>query len=142
MSHIDDDLLMKVALKLLEEEEESVLHEHLSECSDCSTRLNMIRQDIELISSLEPGVDSSLIPLPRTRGLRTTASLRVAALLFVGFVIGHSVSLLSEDRVVCIVPQRVYASRPLQEFPSFTHCESLDMVAEYYPEASRDSGSR
>ncbi|MBU8922985.1 MAG: hypothetical protein KOO63_14300 [Bacteroidales bacterium] len=142
MSHIDDDLLMKMALKLLEEGEESVLHEHLSECSDCSVRLNLIRRDIELISSLEPRVERPMIPLPRARGLRTTAWLRVAALFLVGFVIGYGVSLLSEDRVVCIVPSRVYAPQPLQAYPSFTSCESVDLAIEFYSEGKRDSGSR
>ena len=142
MNHIDDDVLMKMALQLLEEGEEAVLHKHLFVCNDCRVRLERIQQDIELVGSLEPRIERPFIPLPRARGLRITAWLRVAALLFAGFVIGYGVSLLSDDQVICIVSHRVYSSRPQQAYPNFRYCESVDMVSEFYPEVRRDSGSR
>ena len=142
MNHINEDVLMKIALQLLEEGEETVLQEHLSACTDCRERLERIRQDINLIGSLEPRIEKSFIPLPEARGLRIPAWLRVAALLFAGFVIGYGASLLSEDQVVFVVPYRVLASPPLQEHPGFTHCESVDMVTELYPEVKSDSVSR
>lgn len=141
MNHIDEDLLMKMALEILDEGEEAALQEHLVACSDCRLRLERIKQDMETIASLEPRVERPVIPLPKARGLRIPVWLRAAALLFVGFVIGYGASLFSEDRVVCIVPYRVQASLPLGEYPSFTYSESVDMTDEFYPEARSDTVS-
>ena len=142
MNHIDENLLMKMALQLLEDGEETILQEHLSACSDCRLRLERIRQDIETISSIEPRVERPFIPLPKARSLRIPVWLRAAALLFAGFAIGYGVSLFSEDQVVFIIPHHVHASPSLGEYPSFTYSESVDMTYEFYPEARGDSVPR
>ena len=142
MNHIDEDLLMKYALQLLEKQEAAALTEHLSECSDCRVRLDGVRQEIELIGSLEPKIEFPPIPLPKARGIRIPVWLRAAALLFAGFMIGYGASLFSEDQVVIVVPHRVSASPYLQENPDVTHYESVDMTYELYPEAQSDTVSR
>jgi anti-sigma factor RsiW len=142
MNHIDEDLLMKYALQLLGKQDEAALQEHISECSDCRARLELIRREIELIGSLEPRVEKPPIPLPKTRGFRIPVWLRAAALLFAGFMIGYGASLFSEDQVVFVVPHRVSASPYLQEHPDITYYESVDMTYELYPEARNDTVSR
>ena len=142
MNHIDDDALMKIALQLFEEGEEAAFHEHISACNDCRARLARIQQDIELIGSLEPRIEKPFIPLPRARGLRIHAWFRVAALILIGFASGYGVSQLSDDQIVCVVPYRVHLSLPLQEYPSFNYCESVDMVGDLFPEARSDSVPR
>ena len=67
MNHIDEDALMKMALQLLEKGEEDALLDHLSACDDCRERLERIRRDIELIGSLEPGIEIASVPLPKNR---------------------------------------------------------------------------
>ena len=142
MNHIDEDVLMKMALQLLEESEEATLREHLSSCEDCKARLARIQQDMELIGSLEPRIEKPLIPLPKSRGFRIPAWFKVAALLVIGFVSGYGVSQLSDGQVVCIFPYHVRSSPPKRTYPSFTPCESVDMAPESYSEAPDDSVSR
>jgi hypothetical protein len=142
MNHIDDDILMKIALGLLEQGEAASLHEHLHECDDCRTRLACIRRDMELIGSLEPKIDSPIIPLPRARCLRIAVLFKAAALLLVGFVVGYGASRLSDDHIVSIVPHRMYVSPPRHAYTDFSQCESVDMVGDLFPETRSDTMPR
>jgi anti-sigma factor RsiW len=147
MNHIDDDLLMKIALELLEESDAARVQEHLRDCNDCRSRLARIRRDMELIGSLEPRIERPFIPMPGVgivrgaRGKRMTAWLTAAAALFVGFAIGFGASRLSDERIVLVVPHHVYVSPDRHTYPDFTYCESVDLADDFISVTPTDSVS-
>ncbi|GEM_PF-911711 len=142
MNHIDDDMLMKLALELLDGEEAAGLEAHISECEDCRVRLEGIRRDMDLLGSIEPGLDRAVIPLPGASRPRFATWLRVAALVLFGFAVGYGVSRLEEDRIIYVVPHRVDVAPPSHTYPSFSYCESPDLSTESLTEAPGDSAVR
>ena len=127
MNHIDDDNLLKQALQLTDEEEEKRLNDHILQCEKCHTRFDQIKHQIDIIGSVEPEIDIPVYPLPRAKRMSFSTWMRAAALLLLGFMMGYSVSQLSEPTDVNVIPQRLKIVSQSVSIAEFTSCEPVDL---------------
>ena len=51
MNHLDEDILLKSALKLLDNQNEELVNQHLSECSECSSLFKNIESQTQIIGN-------------------------------------------------------------------------------------------
>lgn len=127
MKHLEDDELQKSVLQLLDEHEERQLQEHLLQCDDCRTRFDLLRQQTEIIGSLEPEIEQPDYPLPRAKRAAYIGLLKVAALLLIGFLVGFGVSELSRPVHVNVVQQQLDIPTPSISVTRYASCEPVDI---------------
>jgi predicted anti-sigma-YlaC factor YlaD len=134
MIHIDEDLLLKYALQLLEDKEQTKIQEHLIKCDQCKKHYESIKSDIELIGSIELDVEQEVIPLPKKKLKITKQWIRAAAILIIGFFIGYITANLAHPVKVEVVKQKLLTKTILYPIESFRTCEQVDLDAKYYSE--------
>lgn len=123
MNHLDEDNLLRRVLELLEEDELTEQDRHLTGCSHCQARLDRMKQETELIGSIEPGFDKPVIPLPKSRKIPFSRLVKIAALLIIGFVAGYSVSSYRRSTIITVIPHHVSYTPESQPLTGFTVCE-------------------
>ncbi len=127
MKHYDEDILLKLGLELLTNEEEKNIREHLSECEQCREIYNTIKGDINLIESFEPDAEPEVIPLPVKKKNIARQLLKVAAILVVGFFAGFFTSDLSNPEKVIVVKQSIIKRTVMESTGNFKTCEQVDL---------------
>ena len=127
MKHPAEDTLLKSVLGILEEPEERQIQEHVAQCPECQTRLEKLRNDTNIIGSLELKTDRLEIPLPKTMRINWMPLLRAAALLLIGFMVGFGSSNLSHREVVTVIPQRLQVVAPAGIGIQYSSCEPIDL---------------
>jgi len=128
MSHPEDDKLLQSVLHLLSEQEEMVLKDHLSKCPVCRTRLDQLREQTDLIGSIELETDQPVYPLPSVRRKTLKTIIKIAALILMGFIAGYCTSDLSRPSYVNVIPQQLNSAMLLSSEAGFTPCESVDIA--------------
>jgi len=130
MNHLNEDQLQKFVLDILDTEEKASVQSHLSGCSDCRERQQRISRDIELLGSIQTKDTIHDYALPSSEKSRmSSALLKSAALLLVGFTAGLGASTLCRSECVNVIP---YQSRTVAEQVSnqhYTICETLDALS-------------
>lgn len=134
MIHFDDDLLMKYALELLDDKEESTIREHFTKCDQCRKQHESIKSHIELIGSIEPDLKPEIIPLPKKKLKIPGQWIKAAAILIIGFFIGYLTAIFAHPVKVNVVKQNLITKTILYPSESFRTCEKVDLDAKYYDE--------
>ena len=134
MIHLDEDLLLKYALELLDDKEESTIREHLTKCDQCKKSHESITNHIELIGSIEPDIKPEIIPLPKKKLKIPEQFIRAAAILIIGFFIGYLTANLAHPVKVNVVKQNLITKTIMYPIESFRMCEQVDLDAKYYNE--------
>ena len=134
MIHLDEDLLLKYALELLDDKEESTIREHLTKCDQCKKSHESIKSHIELIGSIEPDVKPEIIPLPKKKLKIQVQWIRAAAILIIGFFIGYLTANFAHPVKVNVVKQNLITKTIMYPIESFRMCEQVDLDAKYYNE--------
>jgi len=132
MIHINEDLLMKYELKLLDDKEENIIREHITTCDQCRKRFESIKSDIELIGSIEPDVIPELIPFPKKKLKISRQWIKAAAILIIGFFIGYLTANFAHPVKVNVVKQNLITKSIFYSGESFSMCEKVDLDAKYY----------
>jgi hypothetical protein len=127
MKHLDEDILMKLALDLLDEGEKEILAEHLVGCESCRDRLDSLRVETDMIGSLEPDIPTPFIGMPAQISETWLSLIKIAALLLVGFAAGYGFSQISAPEDLTVVPYYQVVSTPLQTIDQFAVCESVNL---------------
>ena len=133
MKHPDHDTLLKSVLRLLDEQEEEALQDHISQCENCQERIGKIKKDIEIIGSLEPDTGIIDIPLPGPHRNAYIPILKAAALILIGFAIGYGTSILSHGGSVNVIPQQLQTTAPTGTGIQYSSCEPIDLNTRYAP---------
>ncbi len=134
MIHYNEDLLMKYALDLLDDNEESTIREHLTMCDQCRKQHESIKSHVELIGSIEPDIKPEIIPLPKKKLKIMEQWIRVAAILIIGFFIGYLTANFAHPVKVHVVKQNLITKTILYPSESFRTCEKVDLDVKYYDE--------
>lgn len=129
MDHLNDDILLKSALGLLDEAEEKRIEDHVKTCDQCRNQRNSMNHQIEIIGSFEPKLDVQAYPLPRARSIPFLPLLKAAAILIIGFMLGYLTSELSQPRAVSVMEQQLITKAPVTTMATYKTAEQVDIGA-------------
>lgn len=127
MKHYDDDILLKSVLQLLDDGEETEVRGHLSQCQDCSRRLEILKAETGVIGGFVPHVAPNVPPLPQAKRISFAPLLKVAAILVIGFLAGYLTSEWTRPDPVNVVPQNLTTNAQSAPVSDFTTCEQIDI---------------
>ena len=130
MNHLDNDLLLKYVLKLLDDRDAVPVRNHLDTCPECSTRLAELEADTHILGDLEPRIEPSFPPLAASRPVPVPAVLKLAAAFVCGCLLGFFVSEWREPGSVQIVEQHLVPMSPPDQIFQFHPTEQLELVLE------------
>ncbi|MDP8206765.1 MAG: hypothetical protein P9L92_08900 [Candidatus Electryonea clarkiae] len=128
MKHPDDDTILKLSLDLLDDDDTKNIKSHISRCDECGKKHQKATDDIELIGSFELPVKSKIIPLPRSRHHLLRTVLKAVAILVFGFITGYSVSELTHESYINVVPHHPEVEATRGSVNDLVVCESIDLV--------------
>ena len=72
MKHINEDLLYKYALQLLDYKKEVDIREHLDNCDYCKNEFDNIEKRMNLIGSVDLKIEGSYSPAPQKTFIYST----------------------------------------------------------------------
>jgi len=127
MKHLEEDMLLKLVLGVLEEREERELQAHLALCQECQVKREKMVKDTEIIGSMKLDTGSLKIPMPKPTRISFMPLLRAAALLLIGFMVGFGSSNLSHREAVNVIPQRLQVASPTGNVVQYSSCEPVDL---------------
>lgn len=123
MNHIAEDTLLKSALKLLENGEEARVQMHLSQCDECRNRYFEMKQENEVIGSVDPQVEMEAPPMPMAKRITFVPLLKAAAILAIGFLTGYLVNEWTRPCPVNVVPQNLMTKAQVTTTVDYVTCE-------------------
>lgn len=126
MTHIDEDILLKSSLNLLDESEEVKTKIHLAECTICSEKMIDINTDLDFIGSFNPVTEEQQYPSVRNKRKYPFWIKNVAVILFV-FGLGYSVIQLSIPEEIVVVKQSLETKSPNISKHQFESCPNIDL---------------
>ena len=129
MKHIDEDRLLKFTLELLDKVDSEIVSEHLKECKTCSQKYEKIMNEVDLIGSFNPDIESNIIPIPRKNSTYSIWLTR-AAVLLIGFLLGYSTSNMIQHKPVRIVAQTFIPKNSQIDSSKFIECPNVDIYSE------------
>lgn len=108
MKHLDEDLLLKYALELVEDKkEQGDIESHLSACSECRALLRELYSDMDVIGSIKPHRASLDLPVRKSGRIILYSIIRAAALIIFGIAIGYGAANLQSNEKVSVMPSYV-----------------------------------
>ncbi|MFB0515912.1 MAG: hypothetical protein ACETWG_04830 [Candidatus Neomarinimicrobiota bacterium] len=130
MNHLDNDLLLKYVLQLLDDRDATHVRTHLDACPECSTRLAELEADTRLLGALEPRIEPSFPPLAASKPASVPAVLKLAAAFVCGCLLGFFVSEWRNPGSVQIVEQHLVPQSPPAQISQFYPTEQLELAIE------------
>jgi hypothetical protein len=127
MNHIDQDNFIKLALQILEPEEEKRLTSHLNECRQCWSKMKEIQKEVSDLAGIGFDLENKSYPLPALRRSNIGTVWKIAAALALGFLSGYLTSRLTQPYYIDIVPQKL--NKNFAQFQSFqpVNCAGIDI---------------
>ncbi|MCX5800135.1 MAG: hypothetical protein NTX17_01925 [Candidatus Eisenbacteria bacterium] len=133
MTHNSEDQLLGYALEVIAgDEERAGIAAHLAVCSECSTRLEALRKDIEIIGGARPRQRDLRIPSPRPREAVTYSILRTAALIVLGILVGFGASKRVHREPEFLSSSYITLSPPTDSIRTYTVSDATEIPAHYY----------
>jgi len=126
MDHINEDQILKFVLELLEDEENTIVNEHISNCLECREEYKKILSDIDELKSLRPEIPVPAFNLPAKKNRKFMKIVRVAAVLLIGFSLGYVTSANTKSCEVNVVGQYTIAKAPDHDFGRAVFCDGID----------------
>jgi predicted anti-sigma-YlaC factor YlaD len=157
MKHSSEDELLLYALEAtVSSGEHDAIAAHLEVCSECRSRLEGIRKELEVLSSVRPKGRALEMPDSSLQGPdewshhagtghdrrsvrygRTV--LRAATFTVVGFLVGLGTSNWIHREPVLVSPAYVTLSPPAQSIAAHAACDATDISAQYYERLVQES---
>jgi hypothetical protein len=128
MKHINEDLLYKYALQLLDYKKEVDIREHLDNCDYCKNEFDNIEKRMNLIGSVDFKIDDSYSPAPQKTFIYSTW-IKSAAVLMIGFLLGYSASNIVRNDRVAVVGQTVIPQTTINDTTQFVECPTVDIYS-------------
>jgi len=129
MTHLDEDTLLKFVLETLDEQDASLVREHLSGCQPCAHQEKKLRMEVRRLSGVEVHLEEVTPPgLPRRMRILAVAT-RAAAILAVGFLAGFLTAELTHPARVETVQQRLVPNRMMTPSSGYTPCRAVDVAS-------------
>ena len=133
MIHLNEDKLLEYALETFTNHaERAEIAEHLANCPECRTMLEVIRKDIEIIGSIRPLQPVLRIPGLRPRSNFTYRALRIAALIVFGMAVGLGASKWIYRQPAIVMPAYITLSPPPDSVNSYVVADATEISANYY----------
>ena len=126
MIHIDEDILVKSSLNLLDESETSKIEIHLTECTICLEKMKNISADLEFISSFDPMMNEQQYPSVRKNKSNSVWIKNVAVIFFI-LGVGIIGSEFIQTRQTNVVGQRLQSNSPVLSDSLFESCPNVDI---------------
>ena len=131
--HINDDKLLQYALEISPtDKERAVIAEHLAICSECRSRLEELRRDIEIIGGIQPRRQELRMPGPRPRHNFAHPIIRAAALFILGIAVGFVASNWIQREPAYISPAYLTLSPPPDSVSTYVVSDATEISARYY----------
>lgn len=124
MKHLNEDILLKLSLDLLDGEEQTQALSHLAECGECREAFAKLKQDTDRLGDFAPELADISYPLPRAKSSSKLWLLRAAALLLIGFAGGMGVSNYFHGDCVNVFAYSAQGSQPTVAEDGLVVCES------------------
>ena len=123
MKHIAEETLLKSSLRLLENGEEARVQMHLSQCDECRNKYFVMKQENEIIGSIDPPFEMEAPPLPRAKRISFMPLFKAAAILAVGFLTGYLVNEWARSAPVNVIPQNLMPKAQVTTTVDYVSCE-------------------
>jgi hypothetical protein len=132
MNHITEDKLLEFALGISSNQtERAEIETHLVDCQECRLQLNAIQRNIMVIGGIrgpEPVLRMPSAPYQPVK----YAVLKVAALVFLGFLVGMGTSSLTHREPVYVLPSYLKLSPPADSLMGCVVSDATEINAGYY----------
>ena len=133
MIHFNEDKLLEYALETSPDHaDRAEIAEHLADCPECRTMLEVIRKDIEIIGSVRPLQPVLRIPGLRARSNFTYRALRIAALIIFGMAVGLGASKWVYRQPAEVLPAYIMLSPPPDSVNSYVVADATGISENYY----------
>jgi anti-sigma factor RsiW len=126
--HVGEDMLLKLALGLLDVQADTRVHHHLEGCPTCRALLEDVERTLHQIKDVTPEVSADVPLLPSVKRNRLSW-LRVAAMLAVGFGLGFLASESLRSPFMNVVPQQLVSKAPEWTGAGFVTCDEIDLTS-------------
>ena len=127
MTHPDKDTLLKFVLETLDNPETDALRQHLSLCEQCKGEERRLGEEVSRLSSIEIPVEMASPPRLRRRSRFLVPSLKVAAVLAVGFLFGYATAQLSNPVHPIPVQQRLIPAQVAIPSSGYVPAQQVDL---------------
>jgi hypothetical protein len=132
MNHITEDKLLEFALGICSNQAVyTEIETHLVDCLECCVQLNAIQRDIMVISGIRGPEPVLRIPSIPHRPAKY-AVLKVAALVFLGFLVGMGTFSLTHREPVYVLPSYLKSSPPPDSLMGCVVSDATEINAGYY----------
>ena len=130
--HIDEDKLLKYALKIVEDDEERIeIERHLEACQSCRSTLKKALSDIDIISNIQ--LDRPVAATSTAQRKRSVLYplFRAAALIIIGMAMGFGASSAwLIDKPTRVVPQYITLSSPADSISRYPVPDAINILPE------------
>jgi len=127
MNHLGEDTLLKSVLKLLDDQDEKIVHRHLLECPECSLSFKNIEDQTQIIGEYQPEIEETFYPLPKEKSIPFGTVMRVAFVLIIGFLFGFFTSEYISNGYINIEEQHLISMSPTTSIFKYHPCEQIDI---------------
>ena len=125
--HVDEDTVLKLALGLLDLQEDRNVRDHLEGCPKCRTLQEDVDRTLRDIKDVAPQVTAEIPVLPSTKDRFTWA--RIAAMLAIGFGLGFVTSESLRPQSITVVRQKLVPTAPKWPADGFVACDDIDLMS-------------
>ncbi len=126
MTHLDEDTIIKFQLEVLDKKDLNKIEDHLRSCEICSSKLNKVKNQINLINSYNPKIEEQ--PFLIKRNVSTLGFwLKRAAVFLIIFLLGYYIFLTSKPTQVIVSKQQLVSKPPTINLHSFVECRNIDI---------------
>ncbi|MFC2150385.1 hypothetical protein ACFLQV_02660 [Calditrichota bacterium] len=128
MIHLTEDQLLKLSLETISESEANEFQTHLNNCEECTSIYEQIKYENALIETLNyAGLKPVNIPLRPTKKSFSSAIMKLAAILIIGFVSGYFTAKFVGLEPLVVSPGQIKSSSQISSYTGFYNCEPVDL---------------
>jgi len=120
-NHIDEDLLLKYKLELLEVNDAKRIENHISECKTCLEKSIEVKNQPNVIGGIKLNEENEFYLLDGKKSI-TTEWIKRAAIILIGFFLGYLTSQLIRPNHVVVVEQNLIPQPQKTVLENFSAC--------------------
>jgi len=127
MNHLNEELLLKYALQMLEADAAGEVKAHLEACPQCAKILSGLQNDLSEFSNIKADIESWNIPIPRCRSKGAVLAIwKLAAVFILGLLTGYALSNWTQPVKPLVTAQKL-KPHPAALPGEMVFCETVDV---------------
>jgi hypothetical protein len=130
MNHIDENLLYKFALELLDSGENMKLRKHIDNCVECRGKLLEIKDQIAVISDFDPHITPFDNPLIKKSSSSLTW-LKRAAVIIIGILISYAAVDIFNTETIVVSGQKFTPKNSSMDSLELVESQNVDLYTEF-----------